>query len=156
LRVLNDFARHTRYYNLNFLTGSPYAQGDRDPIDAWRSDVMEEILRTKYTARRAKLDASHAAAMADILEGKGRFSFTAEDGSDINDVFNIKLRLRQAEILQRESVVVCACLARHMADLLYAVNIKALGLPDMPFLYELFVVFYNKESLFRSRKVFSL
>jgi hypothetical protein len=43
-----------------------------------------------------------------------------------------------------------------MADLLYAVNIKALGLPDMPFLYELFVVFYNKESLFRSRKVFSL
>jgi hypothetical protein len=61
------------------------------------------------------------------------------------------------EIIQREGTVLCACIARHVSELLYELehSARAVGARDIPHLHEFFVLLHNDETRFR-RKTFSI
>ena len=154
LSVLNDFAQKTRYYNLDVLTKNSTVQDRRDPIEAWAQDVGRRILETKYTARRAAQDERNAALVGAMIEDFSVVRHFAEDGSDIISVYDGALRTGQAEIVQREGVVICAALVRHIVHVLWIVNRMAMaaGARDVPHVYEFFGLFLNSDRLFRSKR----
>lgn len=158
LNILSDFAEFTRYYNLNVLVGSSRVGKQREPIEAWFSDVAAWILQNKYSQRQAKSDKQFA-HLSEQMYGQ----FTAvvhlgEDGSPISSVHDAALRSRQMEVIQREGTVICACIARHISELLYELTWSArrAGATDIPALYEYFPLLMNDETLFRQRKTFSI
>lgn len=157
LSVLRDFAMQTRYYNLDLLTGMSSGKNGEDPIWAWHSRVAVKILESKYDKRHANRDLAFASFAAQSLEDIALVRFTGEDGSRIDNVFEATLRARISEVVQREGVVICACIARHMAELSW--NLRdtdgPVKLVEIPSLYEFFTLFFNDEKLFRERKVFA-
>lgn len=53
ISFLSDFAKTTRYYNLNILTNS--GSGQHDPIKTWNSDIGELILKEYPLRRKSKI-----------------------------------------------------------------------------------------------------
>lgn len=153
LTVLGDFAKGTRYYNLDLLTGAAGVASKRDPIEAWYTDVAIPILKGHYSPRRAQKDAAYAEFVGHLLEGKALVRFTTEDGEHVRSVQDSIMRSKQAEIIQRESAVIGACLTRHMSELLFVITPQ---MQDVPDLSDFFVTFYNEERMFRSWKVFKV
>jgi len=158
LGVLTDFARATRYYNLDLLTGKADIHASRDPIEAWYLDVGRRIL-SRPKSQRYIARAQRNAAAVDTLIGERTFVlFAAEDGAPITTAYDAELRIILNELIQRESVVICACLARQAAEVLQQAVPAAheAGASDVPYIDEFFEIFNNEESVFKRRKKFSL
>lgn len=158
LEVLADFAKVTRYYNLDVITGRSGIHTIRDPIRAWYGDVGRRILsrpRSQRYIARAKANAK----IVDTRRGPANFvRFIAEDGTPINTVYEAELRADLNELIQRESVVICACLARHAAEVLREAVYSAhdAEVDDVPCVDEFFAIFDNEASMFRRRRTFSI
>jgi len=158
LSILADFARWTRYYNMDVLVGAKNVRMRRDPVEAWFTEIGGWVLRDKYSKVRAKNDETFA-RFAEAAIGKESFMLhIAEDGSQISSVYDATLRSRQMDIIQREGAVICACLARHIADVMFELvwKTRSMGVTDIPDVAEFFTMLYNDESYLRSRKTFSI
>ncbi|MGH9960298.1 MAG: hypothetical protein ACREBC_24770, partial [Pyrinomonadaceae bacterium] len=68
------------------------------------------------------------------------------------------LRSRQMELIQRESTFLCACIARHISELItelvYAC--RRVGASEVPDLFEFFTMLYNEDKFLRDRRRFSI
>ncbi|MCP3797960.1 hypothetical protein NLX83_01685 [Allokutzneria sp. A3M-2-11 16] len=157
LAVLSDFAKSTRYYNLDVLTGAPNIDSKRDPVEAWYTTVATEVLKRKYSGRQKLKDAAEAEFLEKLIEGKAHVLFTAEDGTHIGSIHDSAIRAKQAKIIQRESTVISACLARHMSEVLFVLHYQqSTSNSSIPPLHEFFSIFFNDERDFRAWKMFSI
>ncbi|WFF01806.1 hypothetical protein [Micromonospora sp. WMMD964] len=156
LGIISDFAQITRYYNMDLLVGSARVTSMRDPVEAWYSEIASWILEVKYPEKRKARDERWAEFLDATISEFSAVAFTAEDGTPISTIREATLRSSQMEIIQREGTVVCACLARHVSELFFPLEMDARknGAADVPSLHEFFAFLNNKESFFRSRKTF--
>jgi hypothetical protein len=86
LRVLAEFAKITRYYNLDVLVGSARAASLRDPVEAWYSDIVSWILQNRYSQRKRKGDEEFAEFAHALLDDISSVIYTAEDGTQISTI----------------------------------------------------------------------
>lgn len=158
LSVLSDFARWTRYYNLDLLVGAKKVHLRRDPVEAWFTDVGGWILRNKYPRGRAAKDEELARDAEKLIGSASMVLHSAEDGTPISTIYEATLQSRRFEIIQREGTLICACLARYVADVIWVLTwrARAAGADDVPDLAEFFAILYNDDAYLRGRKNFSV
>lgn len=96
--------------------------------------------------------------MEEMIGEKSLVLHVAEDGKPISSVYEATLRSRRFPVIQREGTFICACLARHVAEVIWVLTGKArtAGANDIPDLAEFFTILFNEESYLRGRKTFSI
>ena len=65
--VLGEFAKTTRYYNLDYLTGR--RDRGRDPLVAWTDDVARYLM-SDYPARLRQRDEDWAEVADELMGGR--------------------------------------------------------------------------------------
>lgn len=136
LSIINDFAVHARYYNLDSLTGDSKA-GDRDPLERWEFDVQPELIRRhfKQTANTRLTE-----AICDDLHRGGGISVhhTRGDGSVIQDMRSFGNQSVTIGVCQRYGVLYVHSVTRFCAEVLDRLDTHLQNAADLSRLLILF------------------
>lgn len=154
--TLDDFARNvTRYYNFDLLAGDGTPNSD-SPIASWYRDVTLPVLGLHCTARQQERDLSHA-QMSSVLDSFTSVRRTAEDGSEINTVWDETLRLRALERARPWERTYTLRIAQKLAELMNVLGGRAMGsgLP-VPYMNEFYALYLSGDEFFRTRKTWSI
>lgn len=154
IEVLSDFARSTRYYNLDTLTQGN-ASSKMDPIAAWYQRVGLPILQKHYSKRQRANDAEMASFLEATIADSIFVLNTQEDGTSSSSLGAASINQSQAEVIGKYGRFYTLQIVRHLAFLLWEVQGEAHKhrLEKIPFLHEFFVVFMGPdEQLKRYRK----
>lgn len=109
VEVLGEFARRTRYYNLDYLTGS--GNIDDDPLKMWWSTVGTYLLEGYPASRRSKDE--QAAAFYEATLGKHAFVHQIRlDGQHVSDIGQAALVGSQGKWVQERARFHVATLVR--------------------------------------------
>jgi hypothetical protein len=156
--TLDEFARLTRYYNLDMLSGGS-APKLPEPIAAWWSRVAEPILERHYTKAMRRRDEADAAMLEAMFGDRATVVHHSEAEEIIDSVTKLHLRAGATRVVQRYGRVytlqIVRWLVEGLCDLLRALpNGKAseafMGLNEP------FVLFRNDDQYFRGRKTWSI
>lgn len=151
LRVLHNFAEGDRYSNINLLVGS---RRTGDPITLWFHEVDVAIYETRVTDRKKQTIARNASLAAEVLGSFASVLHTSEMGTEITDLEEASHRTGLFEAVAPFRQLYVLQVIRYWVELLYELEHLAHALPgaDIPFFGEVFAIFYNDDSYFRTRK----
>jgi hypothetical protein len=157
VQTLNEFARNTRYYNLDLVTGGKAARNSRDPLAAWNDRVTQPIIEKHCKpARRKRIDED-----ADIVSGMladAVVRFTDEAGTSMDTVYAASQCTGETEVATKWAPFYTLQLARWLTFLIdglaqkgaYVCRIGALlGLEEH------FAIFMNEDVYLKSRRTWS-
>ncbi len=150
LSVLSGFAEGDRYTNINLLVGKT---GD-DPVAVWFAEVDRVLFGTRVTEAR-KIKIANNARLAEKLMGSiSHVCHSSETGSDITSIEEGSYRTGMFEAVAPHRQLVVLQIIRYWVELLYDLQHKAQGIgkQEIPFFGDIFGLFYNDDSYFRSRK----
>jgi hypothetical protein len=158
VQTLTEFARNTRYYNLDLVTGGKSVRSSRDPMTAWNERVFEPIIQNHCKpARRARID-NNAAIVSAMLADNTVARYTNESGRAIDTVYGASQRTGETEVVTKWAPFYVLQLARWLTFLIdelaqkgaYTYRIQALlGIEEH------FSVFFNEDSYLKSRRTWS-
>ena len=155
LGFLAQFAKTTRYYNLDYIVSGRVADSRDDPIQKWFETIGVQILAKHYSERQRKKDAQSAALADELLRDHALVLHTAEDGSPLTSIESAALQTGKNKVIQKYGTFYCAKIARFLYmvlyDLVYDANRAGL---EIPYLSEFFFPFMNDDSYLLSRKTF--
>lgn len=151
--VLAEFAKKTRYYNLDYLVGAH--QLGRDPLEAWATEVGAYLLRA-YPDRLRQRDEDWATFVESTMGDRAAVLQEAMDGSTINTLATSVLEGRRGEWIQKQATFHTATLVRYLVEVLTALNQRcgAGAIIQLPFLWEGFAIYYNSDTYLRGRRTF--
>ena len=157
IRLLSDFAQHTRYFNLDFIVGGPSVSYG-DPMAIWESGVAKPILARHYKDSRRRADEARAHALGTLVQPSTFVRFTAEDGSSISTASGMLQYSSAIKVVQRWAPFYALRLVRFLSYLLIELEGQAhqRGLDFVPYLSEYVGMFCNEESYLKRRKAWSL
>lgn len=154
--ILSDFAKRTRYYNLNMLNGG---KNQREPMGAWWTDVVLPILAAHQTpTQKAKIDESIKAIGAAISD----VTFVLmqdENGNMMQDVNQVLLRGEQAKAAESWARLYVYQMARWLSEIFDHVSHEAAyahKIEAFRGLHEMFAIFGAKDQYARGRKTWSI
>jgi hypothetical protein len=158
VQTLNEFARNTRYYNLDLVTGGKAARNSRDPLVAWNDRVIQPIIEKHYKpARRKRID-KDAGIVSAMLADHTVVRFSDEAGSLMDTVYAASQRTGETEVATKWAPLYVLQLARWLSFLIddlaqkgaYVYRIGALlGLEEH------FAIFMNEDVYLKSRRTWS-
>jgi hypothetical protein len=153
---LARFAKGTRYYNLNFLSGRSQPPSAMDPIAEWASDIGRQILEQHYPQAVREKDERNAALIGALMGPVAMVRHVSEDGSILDTVEGASLRTGENKVMQKYGTFYCAKVVRFAYMILYDLEHEAqsAGLDDVPVLHEFFFPFLNNDAYLKSRKTF--
>lgn len=157
ISTLSEFAKTTRYYNLDSLTGGKAANLQSGRA-AWVSRVGKLILKKHYSARKQIGDVLEAqvlqASMGEVVSGI-RFD---EAGKSIDMLEEGLIHGAEGRVIQKFGQFYCLQLIRYVAVVLEELSriSHREGLHDIPFFGEIFSWFLNEDSMLRSRKTWRI
>lgn len=156
VRLLDRFARVTRYYNLDFLAGRSQPADSMDPIAEWYTKIGSQILAKHYSSKNQNQDRARAAVMQGLMGPVSMVRFLGEDDQQINSIEDASLRSAENKVIQKFGTFYCAKIARFLYVLLRRLEFEAhrAKLDDVPALHEFFFPFLNSDSYLKSRKTF--
>lgn len=151
LSILSTFAQGDRYSNIDLLVGNPRR---RDPVANWFERVDQLLFDRHVTAKKKARIEANALAANRMLGSFTSVRHISETNTEITSVYNGSYRtgmqsavapLRQLFVLQ---------IIRFWVELSWHLELQARrrGSEDIPFLCEIFAMFYNSDSYFRTRK----
>jgi hypothetical protein len=142
-QTLTDFARKTRYYNLDRITGSQAARNSQDPMFEWNKRVIQPVIEKHSTpVNRKKLD-QDAHMISAKIEDHSLVGFTDEAGGSIDSVYAASQRTGETDVARKCVPFYVLEIARWLAFLIsdlsregaYYHRIKALlGLEQIQFI----------------------
>lgn len=153
IEVLGEFAKRTRYYNLDYLTGSSNAE--KDPLKMWWDTVGTYLLKD-YPESRRRQD-QHAAAFYEATLGEHTaIHQTQLDGEHVSDIRQATFVGSQGEWVQEQARFHAATLVRYLVEVLWELHRESMRDPglELPHFSELFVGFYNDDTFLKRRKTF--
>jgi hypothetical protein len=158
VETLTEFARNTRYYNLDLVTGGKSVRNSRDPLTAWNKRVTQPIIEKHCKpARRKRID-KNAGIVSAMLADNTVVSFTHEAVSLIDSVYTASQRTGETEVVTKWAPLYVLQLARWLTFLIddlaqkgaYVYRIGALlGLEEH------FAIFMNEDVYLKSRRTWS-
>ena len=154
LDVLGTFAESSgRYSNINILLG----QEDKsiDCIEQW-ADTVDMPLYENHVSHRKKAEIEYrASVIGRMLEPMASVRFTAEDSGAWMNAVQASRRTGISQAVAPYRQLYLLQIIRYLTELLMALEYQARSIPSMglPYFGEIFGMFYNDNSFFRSRKM---
>ncbi|MBX2959758.1 MAG: hypothetical protein KF732_07340 [Flavobacteriales bacterium] len=153
LDILSKFAKGDRYANFDFLAGNSHQS---DPIKSW-SEKVDTQLFDKRVSQKKKDNIAYNAQLIDQL--MGQFTIVrhySENREDIRDVESASYRTGVYEATSKYRQLYVLQIVRYWVELSKCLQWKAmkLGREDIPFINEIFAIFYNSDSYFITRKTY--
>jgi hypothetical protein len=157
IETLSEFAKVTRYYNLDLLvTGKGRAYGD--PLAAWMARVGSPILAKHYSVRRRGADKRGAGVLEQMMGDITLVRNLSESGAPINSIEEAALHSAQTTVVQKYGQLYTLQIIRFLAFLMFELTHEAYRSPAtvIPHLSEFFGMFMNKDAYFKGRRTWSL
>lgn len=157
ISTLSEFAKTTRYYNLDYLTGGKAAHLQSGRA-AWVNRVGKLILAKHYSVRKQMGDVIEAqelqASMGDVVSGI-RFD---EAGEPIDTLEEGLIHGAEGRVIQKFGQFYCLQLIRYLAAVLEKLRqiSQREGFQAMPFFGEIFSWFLNDDAMLKSRKTWRI
>jgi hypothetical protein len=157
VETLAEFAKTTRYYNLDYLTGGKAAALQSGPA-AWVSRVGKSILKKHYSTKKQLNDVTEAqalqASMGNVVSGI-RFD---EAGEPITLLEQGLIHAGEVRVIQRFGQFYCLQLIRYLAAVLEDLRSIAHrdGFGEIPFFGEIFAWYLNDDTMLKSRKTWRI
>jgi hypothetical protein len=151
LNVLSGFAKGDRYCNINLLAGKEH---QTDPVEQWFRQVDQRIFDTCVSKKRKDTIQNNARLVGELLSPFTLIRHTAETGNDITVVEDASYRTGMFEAVAPWRQFFVLQIIRFWVELLYSLQhltylTKELTVPHFS---EIFGIFYNSDSYFRTRK----
>ena len=152
--TLSEFAKLSRYYNLDLVAGGKAAQLP-EPIWAWWTRVGVPILDKHYTAARRKRDYEHATIIGAMMGGHAMVLHHDESGRQITDMAELSALTGATKIVQKYGQLYSLHLVRWLTYTIFELShtgayrdriVALLGL------YEPFGQFMNDDAYLRGRR----
>jgi hypothetical protein len=158
IQTLSEFAKKTRYYNLDYLTSENYALKSDDPLNAWYNNVIVPILKLHYNKSQRAKHIQNATTIDSMMNGCASVIHHAEDGSFINNVFVASLDATKAEFAIPYSRMYIMQIMRFISLVFSDLSFSAMELSnkEIPYFSEFFAIFNNDDSYFKRRKTWSI
>jgi len=128
LRLLGDFAKSTRYYNLDVLTKPSACAKNKDPLTHWNDIIkatLEQNVRGKYKTKIS--DSAHKIAPIIISLGCHNLDQTPVSSEDIVALPALHDRAMKYVVLRIVMILL------PIRDLISALSLKACAYPEPPF-----------------------
>jgi hypothetical protein len=151
LEVLSEFAQGDRYCNINALVGG---KRQTDPIASWFRRVDGPLYEISVVRKKKEIIRSNAVTVATLLGPYTMVRHTAETGCDITDIEEASYRTGMYEAVAPRRQLCVLQVIRYWVELLGSMQYIAMknGSEDIPFFTEIFALFFNEDSYFRTRK----
>ncbi|MEH0417272.1 hypothetical protein [Streptomyces sp. B21-083] len=151
VKFLAEFARTTRYYNLDVLSGKAPSL---DPVARWFQAVGKPLLEMR-PARQTLRNADKASTVGKLLEGKIIIRSITEDGTPVNSAEEAAIAEHNSEHVAKEGTFLCTALARYVIEVLrhrgYAARGAGHAIPEFG---DFFALFNNDDALLKNRRSF--
>lgn len=159
VKTLTEFAKRTRYYNLDVVTQGSMAYGTRDPMRTWDEQIIRPVIQKHCAPKQRALIEANARAMEAAYGDHSMVVHTDEAGNSMNTVFAAVHRMGETDIARKWVPLYVLQLARWMALLIadlsheggYQRRIEALFGLD-----EHFALFRHNDRFLKSRKTWSI
>ena len=156
--TLAEFARWTRYYNLDLITSGMATQLS-EPVGAWWRRVGKPILSLHYPVHQQEIDASRSRAMAAAMHCATFVLHHTEEGDPIDDVEVLMMHNSATRVIQRYGRLYTLQIVRWMSLLiseLSHVGAYVKRIEPLLGLDERFAMFINNDKYLRDRKTWSI
>ena len=150
INLLSDFAKETRYYNLDIITGKTSSKAE--PLNEWDSKINTEILNRHYRPSKKRLE--EIKLMTELLNGHMLVRHEDETGKDINTQKKFLNESDKSKMKQKYSVYYVYILIRFLSKLLTELEYKG---NFYPYLREFFQIFeIEDKSVIIGRKTWDI
>jgi hypothetical protein len=154
VETLSEFARRSRYYNLDLISeGEPAIA---EPTGAWWRRVGQPILARHYPLRQREHDARTAAAITEVMGDVATVLHFTEEDNQIVDLDQFLLHDAATRVVQRYGRLYTLQIVRWLAFLISDLSHRGAHderIEPLLGLDELFVAFRNDDAYFRTRKI---
>ncbi|MGW0495757.1 hypothetical protein ACWD0Z_10110 [Streptomyces sp. NPDC003007] len=150
---LAEFAKTTRYYNLDVLSGKAPSL---DPVARWFQVVGQPLL-AKRPARQTVRVAAKVSTVAELLGNKMLIRSMTEDGTPVSSVEEAAMAEHNSEYVAKEGTFLCTALARYVIEVLRDRGLAARGAGHVvPAFGDFFALFNNGDALLKNRRSFTI
>lgn len=153
LDIINDFARSSgRYANINTLISAK--NSNADCIENWYNNVdMKIYSHNVKLAKKQKIE-NNARVIGSAINQFSLCIFSTEDNLIITDPEELSRRTGMWEAVAKYRQLYTLQIIRYLSEILIELGHKAMKLnnQDIPFFSEIFGLFYNDDSYFKTRK----
>ncbi len=159
IKVLTDFANNvTRYYNLDFVTGTQSTEKQIDPISAWFDQVAVPILRKHQTKHQKDKIQRNAQLIEGLIGNHTMVIHHTERGDELNTVYDASFQTGITEAAKPYVRMYVMQIIRFIGNVLSELGYAAYGtgLDTIPHLSDFFAIFNNDDQYFKSRKTWSI
>jgi hypothetical protein len=151
LSVLSGFAQGDRYSNIDLLTG---VGQQTDSVVLWHRMVDLPLYETRVRSRTKQSIKENAAVIHEILSRFTRVLHMAETGEEVNDVERASCMTGMYKAVAPYRQLYVLQIIRYWVEFLMLLQDEVMktGSQDIPYLSEIFALFYNDDSYMRTRK----
>jgi hypothetical protein len=155
--TLTEFAKLSRYHNLDLIVGGKAARLP-EPVAAWWDRVGNPILTRHYSDRQRAKDDAQSAAMAELLGPVTYVLHHAEDTTPITDMATLMTRGGATRIVQKYGRLYVFQIVRWLAYLMsdLARGARTADIEPLFGIEEPFVLFLNDDRYFLGRSTWSI
>ncbi|MGW1715592.1 hypothetical protein [Streptomyces sp. NPDC002156] len=148
---LAEFAKTTRYYNLDVLSGKAPSL---DPVARWFQVVGKPLL-DKRPARQTRRNSEYASAIEELMGDKLIIRSIREDGTPVTSAGEASIAEYESEYVAKEGTFLCTALARYVIEVLRDRGHAARGAGHaIPAFGDFFALFNNRDDLLKNRRSF--
>lgn len=151
--LLGNFSETSgRYSNVNILLGNE--NKSNDCIEQW-FHTIDIPLYNKYISQKKKTDIENrASVIGNIINRFGITSFIAEDNIELTNAIDASTRTGIWEAVAPYRQLYMLQIIRYLTEILIELghSARAIHSEDIPYFGEIFGLFYNDNTYFRSRK----
>lgn len=156
IKHLSEFAKTTRYYNLDYLTQGKSAQVG-DPLASWLTHVIKPILKKHYSEKARKRDEQQSSLMNSLFSHAIMVRFTSEDGQSIDNYQDLSLQSYSTRHGNKWAQLYLLRIVRFLALILIDLGYQAysLGFDFVPHTADFFGKYNNEDRYFKTRKTWN-
>jgi len=155
LSVLSGFAKGDRYSNFDMIMGKNNYQ---DPIEKWYNEVDLTIYEKMISGKKKTQIEYNARSISFLADPVMMISYTREDGSEIDTVYEGSRSTGVTEAVQPYRQLYTFQIARYFMEVLSALQNDCIEKYDfsIPCFDEIFRVLYNSDNYVKKRKIWKM
>lgn len=157
IETISEFAKATRYYNLDMLAQGRSVQLG-DPLAMWYTRVGQPILQAHYRPNRRAQDEREAAALQNLIGDHTSVRHQTETGDTVTSLGESRMHEAQGRIIRKWAPFYVMQIARFFAFLIADLTDPAQRVSpdeDIPYLQEFFATFMVPDGYIKSRRTWS-
>jgi hypothetical protein len=153
LSILTKFAKGDRYSNINFLVKSKFQS---DPIKEWSLRVDQKLFEQRVSnSKKERIRVN--AQLIDLMIGENTIIRHSDElRNEITDVESASYLTGMTESIIKYRQLYVLQIIRYWVEILRNLQYKTMKLnnQDIPFMSDIFAIFFNPDSYFKTRKTY--